>query len=303
MRSVRTERSAGAPGRLLMARYDLALAALLAVGCTSAASEPDAMEPELDLGLLGYSAVDASAPCKIGPSRAGVRFMMDGETATGCSHATGDRGEGPWVSPYARKYRAPTRGEICSPAVREYTRLSFCKTRVPAELFKPLTTDPEAREQFYAVLMFGDACPAQSVHVSKRIVNEDAENQNVLEGVAPEQALPNVITGDLLGNFTWLHFCLFRSSDDGGETMTEFPDLGFPYAVFHDFEGPQPAWVIEKRFEYSDDSNDATDPNRYYPDPARHSETLDLMSMIEHDATVDGGVDALNTYFDMARVR
>lgn len=281
----------------------VAIILLSTAACSSAGSEATSREAELEVGLLAYSAQDATAPCKIGPSRMGLRFMMDGETATGCSHATGDRGEGPWVSPYARKFRAESREEICSPGVRAYTRLSFCKTRVPAGLFKPLTIDPDASAHFYAVLMFGDGCPADSVHVSKRIVNEDADNQNLLEGVSPAEALPNVITGDLLGNFTWLHFCLFRSADDPSETMSEFPDLGFPYGVFHDFEGPQPSWVIEKRFEYSDDSNDATDPNRYYPDPSTSNEALDLMPMIEHDATIAGGVDALNTYFDMARVR
>jgi hypothetical protein len=286
-------------------RFSVLFATVGAVSgaCTSSVPEAGMLADELDVGVLSYSAADATAPCNTGPSRTGVRFMMDGEYATGCSHATGDRGEGDWVSPYARKFRASSRPEICSAGVRTYTRLSFCKTRVPADLFKPLTVDPEATEQAYALLMFGDACPPQAIEISKRIVNEDADNQNELEGVSPEEALPNVITGDLLGNFTWLHFCLFRSASSSADTMTEFPDLGFPYAVFHDFEGPQPGWVMQKRFEYSDDSNDASDPNRYYPDPDTHPETLDLMPMIEHDATITGGVDALNTYFDMARVR
>jgi hypothetical protein len=84
--------------------------------------------------------------------------------------------------------------------------------------------------------------------------------------------------------------------------MSEFPDLGFPYAVFHDFEGPQPAWILRKRFVFSDDSNN-NNSNAYYPDPGAHPETLEFMSIIENPLAQVGLGDSVNTYFDMARVR
>ncbi|HET9934549.1 MAG TPA: hypothetical protein VFQ35_27785, partial [Polyangiaceae bacterium] len=176
--------------------------------------------------------------------------------------------------------------------------IRLCRCSVPADAFKPLTTDPLDRAQFYAVLKFGDSCPKHAVEVTKVIVNEDQDTQNAPTNT-PELLYPNEIVDRALGNFTRLVFCYFRNAPSADDTMSEFPDLGVSYAVFHDFEGPQPGWVIRKRWQLSDDSNTAFPGNAYYADPPRDDIIAGFMDIIENP--VRGTTH--DTYFDMARVR
>ena len=76
--------------------------------------------------------------------------------------------------------------------------------------------------------------------------------------------------------------------------MTNFRDLGFPYAVFHDFDGPQPAWVTLKRWVYS---SDELDTNRN----SVSSPTGDDVAVSQFQAAVETPNHA--TTFDIAWVR
>jgi hypothetical protein len=217
---------------------------------------------------------------------------MHDDATTRCSSETGNRGEGPWVAPDAMK--APLRARPCAETT-SWTTLHFCRVVVDATRFRPMTTDPEDVANFYAVLHFDPTCPAGSTRIAKRIVNENTENQNQVQ---PPNALvaPNQALDDALGNTTNLHFCFFEAAETPEQTMTEFPDLGFPYAVFHDFEGMQPGWVLEKRWRFSDDEN-AFNDNLYLFAAGR---TLSEFEKIIENPVYDNAAD---TYFDMARVR
>jgi hypothetical protein len=78
--------------------------------------------------------------------------------------------------------------------------------------------------------------------------------------------------------------------------MSAFPDLGFPYAVFHSYLDEQPPWVIAKRWQYSLDENGRNNKDAYLgSDPALKDE---FTHIIENAV---GG--QYSTYFDVARVR
>jgi hypothetical protein len=247
-------------------------------------TRPDA----LVVGVVPYG--DANY-CPQAPGRESVSIKMDDENSTHCTYESGDQGEARWVAAQATKYPLP---EECQ-RFREHTTLWFCRTHVHEEAFRPLTADPLAVEQFYAILKFGDRCPPLAIEVAKTIVNNDENNQNSPTGPAALDLLyPNEIVGDALGNHTKLHFCYFRNAPTAEQTMPGFPDLGFPYAVFHDFDGPQPGWVIRKRWQYSDDSRKPSPANRYHPEP-----DAEFLGIIENPLR---GSDR-DTCFDLARVR
>jgi hypothetical protein len=90
---------------------------------------------------------------------------------------------------------------------------------------------------------------------------------------------------------TTLEFCYFRHDV---ASMTEFPDLGFRYAVFHQYTGEQPPWVLAKSWLYSDDEHQGQQKNQYMPPDAPFA--TEFEQVIENP----GGN---TTYFDMAWVR
>jgi len=222
---------------------------------------------------------------------------MDDDNTSHCSNSTGSLGEGSWVAPAASK--PPPQVPPC--AASTWSTLHTCRVEVEPDDFKPLTSDPEDAANFYAVLMFGDRCPEGSTEVSKRIVNEDKDGNNLIEG-APDAALPNYTESGGLGNATKLYFCFFRAAATVEQTMTAFPDLLIPYAVFHDFDGDQPGWVLEKRWQYSDDENNGNDSttktsaNGY--SPADQGVSGQFQRLVENPQL--GSTS--NTYFDLARV-
>ena len=244
----------------------------------------------------------ANTECPLGRNRVSVMFQMHNENATRCTVETGDRGEPPWLPPHAPKY-GPYLGCTEHPGPDPtFTFLRFCRTAVSTDAFRPLTTDPNALDEFYAVLMFGERCPPHSIEIQKRIVNNEWHNQNHYYG-GRDTNKPNYIGGEGLGNFTLLSFCYFRNAPSAAETMSSFPDLGFPYGVFHDFEGKQPGWVLAKYSTYSDDFNGA-DSNTYEPEPSESAETREFQSIVENpEQELMDGSTTHDTCFDVARVR
>lgn len=275
-----------------MIRTPLAFAAALSCACGESAGPVSSGGTATVVGVLPYAT--SAIYCEQGTNRESAYFRMDDENDTHCSYETGDLESSFWAPPGAAKVPLP---EECGPR-RTHTLLQFCRTSVPAGTFRPLTTDPDAHAQAYALLRFGDSCPPHSVEISKRIINEDADNENdPIE--AADLLAPNQIVDDARGNYTKLYFCLFRAAPSVADTMDEFPDLGFPYAVFHDFDGDQPGWVIRKRWQYSDDSNQARPVNQYVPSADVSEDSAVLQLMIENPER-DGDFD---TYFEFARVR
>jgi hypothetical protein len=81
--------------------------------------------------------------------------------------------------------------------------------------------------------------------------------------------------------------------------MNAFPDIGFPYAVFHRLAGAQPPWVMEKSWQLSDDENDQSQQIRTTPvtgDPASSSMVREEFQQVIEELDTD-------TSFDEARVR
>jgi hypothetical protein len=250
--------------------------------------------PELVVGVIPYGLEPMF--CPQGPDHESVYLKMDDEDDSACSAESGDLGEGRWVLPHANKYWFPTG---CS-TTRDHTLLRFCRARVREDAFKPLTSDPLDTAQFYAILKFGERCPEHSVEVSKLIVNEDVGTDNApTDPSASELLYPNEIVDGGFGNYTRLFFCYFRSAPSAAETMKEFPELGLEYGVFHDFEGAQPGWVIRKRWQFSDDSNEDQPVNRYFPDPELDESVAGFSNLVENPL-LSG---SRNTCFDIARVR
>ena len=100
------------------------------------------------------------------------------------------------------------------------------------------------------------------------------------------------------GTFTQLEFCLFRTEEDGVPVRQGFPDLGFPFGVFHDYEGFQPPWVVGKLWRRTDDENSSS-ANRYSgPDgvSSEGTEVDELKRMVEDLPNND-------TVFDLALVQ
>jgi hypothetical protein len=268
------------------------VALFFVTGCGDDSSRAQPIASRLVVGVVAYPGVTTF--CETAPERESVYFRMHDERDSHCSNESGARGEGFWVSPHATKVPLPAQCE----RYRSHTVLPFCRTIVDAGAFRPMTTDPAESAQAYALLRFGDRCPAHSVEVVKRIINEDDRNEN--DPIHSAALLyPNEITDDARGNYTKLYFCLFRAAPSDADTMSEFPDLGFPYAVFHDFDGEQPGWVIRKRWQYSDDSNQSGVSNQYVPSVETSEHAAELARMVENP--IRGST--ADTYFEAARVR
>ena len=86
---------------------------------------------------------------------------------------------------------------------------------------------------------------------------DDMNEGRTVGAIGPNRV--GTIKGD---TFTVLLFCFFRWAESAADTMAGFPDLGFPYAVFHDFDGPQPTWVNLKRYMYSHNETNTTDSGK-----------------------------------------
>jgi hypothetical protein len=153
------------------------------------------------------------------------------------------------------------------------TRWSFCK--VDGRQFRSLTKYTGKPQFFYATLMLGSECPNGSQRHIRIVESEFDDNRSAITG----PAVPNFIDG----NQVILFFCLFGASPD---KMTSFPDLGLEYAVFHDYDGPQPDLFISKKWVYSDDEDDNL--NNSFVDDAP------FRAMISGDR---------NTLYELARVR
>jgi len=241
------------------------------------------------LGILAYQP-NGFGDCPLGAGRDSVQIRLFNEIDTSCSEGSGSRGEAFWVLPQTGKYEPS-----CVPSSPSlpggHVRLPFC--RVDGRSFKALTADPAATDQFYALLKLGDApCPASSVEMVRKIDDEDdlgdAMAWTALGHLGPNQ------TATAADSTTTLHFCFFRWAAAGEETMAAFPDLGFPYAVFHDFDGPQPSWVTLKRWVYSSDEDSTNRSGLTSP-------TNDEVAVGQFQAVIERPNHA--TTFDIARVR
>jgi hypothetical protein len=236
------------------------------------------------VGVLPFSSSDPKYDCPSGPGHDGIALVIDNENLANhdyCTHDSGARGEGLWVLPDAAKYSPPPCGKE-----RIDTYLAFC--RVDGGLFKSMIADAGRPEHAYAVLKLGDRCPNGSVEITKRIETNDPLPPNSNANSWGGHPSKSVEIRSKLNSYVKLSFCYFPPASELDNVMNDFPDLGFSYAVFHDFDGPQPAWVVSKRWHYSDDK-DST-PNAYLPaDPG------DFEKIIEN---TNG-----DTVFDMARVR
>jgi hypothetical protein len=243
-------------------------------------------EPATAVGVVTYTP-SGSGNCLFGTGREGFQIQMHDEDTGACSDQTGSAGEGPWSLPDDGRPRVPN----CS-LHRNQTTLNFC--RVDGTRFRPMTgaNDPS---QFFAVLKLGTDCPNGSIEISKVIDNEDDAN-GAPSGVLGDPG-PNIVTtAPTAGTLTTLVFCYFRAAASPDQTMSAFPDLGFPYAVFHSYLDEQPPWVIAKRWQYSLDENGRNNKDAYLgSDPALKDE---FTHIIENAV---GG--QYSTYFDVARVR
>ena len=156
--------------------------------------------------------------------------------------------------------------------------LRFCK--VNGQDFHPRTTNINDKANFYAVLKLGISCPNGSTQFTRYFDNEDDSNANSRSGpIAPNVSNTN----------TTLVFCFFRS---GSVTMSDFPFLGIPYAVYHDFEGAQPfPYNLETKSKHTSDDED--DGNQNSMSPTGTSAYFDFTAIISNGP---------NTWFDVGRV-
>lgn len=166
-----------------------------------------------------------------------------------------------------------------APQVGFNTRMRFCK--VNGQSFRPMTTDVNDKARFYALLKLGQTCPNGSAEFSRYFDNEDDGNENSAAGpIAPNVSNVN----------TSLKFCFFRT---GSSPMSDFPNLGVPYAVFHDFEGGQPFPYDLALGKAKHSSDDEDDSNENSLSPSGTSSYFDFRAII---------ADGRNTTFDLARV-
>lgn len=252
----------------------------------STAPAVDCGSEETAVGVLAHSTIEPAADCDSSAGRDAVVLVLDDDSTPDrpfCGHDSGARGEGLWVAPDATKYPPPPCVKQASPE----TYLGLC--RVDGSLFKPLTAEAGRPEQAYALVKIGKRCPDGSVEVKKRIDTEDLVPPEMGNKNAWNGHFPNPDIGTAGNTAATLSFCYFAAAPTGAAVMTDFPDLGLPYAVFHDFEGPQPAWVVSKRWRFSDNQDPST--NYYIPE-----QPGGLEDIVENTTTGD-------TYFDMARVR
>jgi hypothetical protein len=239
--------------------------------------------PETAVGIIPTSGAGAS-DCPLGAGREGLRIEThDEEGEHHCSASTGGQGEGRWLLPDDDRARTP----VCKadPA----TVLYFC--RVDGAKLHPLTTEADP-SQYYAVLKLGSICPNGSIEVQKRIDNEDTPTghpSRVIGDPGPNEVL------SYPGTVTWLSFCYFRKATSAKDVMTSFPDYGIPYAVFHRFVGPQPPWVLMRRWQLSDDENNQVDDKNNQYDSVDDTVLPEFTEVIENPQ--------MNTIYNFARVR
>lgn len=161
------------------------------------------------------------------------------------------------------------------------TRLQFC--RVNGTSFRPMGRDVNDKGHFYAVLRLGSKCPNGSTIMYRFIENENDNNESYASGpYQPNSAGPN----------TMLHFCYFREGS-GTNLVDDVPNLGFPYAVYHDFDGPQPypfSLGLGKARHVSDDEDS---DNGNISSGGTAAKRADFSAIIS---------EGRNTTFDLARV-
>jgi hypothetical protein len=242
-----------------------------------------------DRTAVGVVAVARSGVCPLRTGIDGLVIVIGNEPESGCAAETGDLGETTVLPANAVKSLPPCRPGA-APADRATIAFNFC--RVDGALFKPFVADGTQGNN-YALLRLGEECPAGSVKVSKYINNPDGVRSNATLGnIGPNQS------GNVPGTFTQLEFCLFQAQEEGAPVKEGFPDVGVAFAVFHDYEGFQPPWVIGKRWLRTDDENSG-DGNRYLgPDGVLTdgTEIDELKKMIEDIGNND-------TVFDLAYVQ
>jgi hypothetical protein len=259
-------------------------------------------------------------PCVAGAGIDVAAFYIDSED-DGCTTSSGADGDAYWTYPGAVKDLSRC------PAVSSTngTALAFC--RVDGHLFTALAA---GSGQTYAVLKLSADCPDGAVDVVRHITTESSCDESRTAGTP----FPNVVTNSFLANVANLnfnpdapckanpdpagstadlHFCVFQPAPaadagpdagfdpdagaDAGAPVASFPDLGFSYAVFHDFDGPQPPWVQSKRWLLEDDETQDND-DRY--DPPSGAPTDQLARMVETSHGSDGHI---RTCYEVARVR
>jgi len=240
-------------------------------------------DPSTAVGVMPYLA-DGTTDCPYGAGAEALRITMHDEDQPACSDSTGSRGEGRWVLPDDARQGPP----VCTGS--HTTVLDFC--RVDGRLFQPLTTGSDPA-QFYAVLKLGSVCPAGSIQVRKTIDNEDEPASADPSGSLGDLG-PNEVHGAPPGTLTKLSFCYFRAAPSPDAVMAGFPDLGFPYAVYHRYAGEQPPWVMMKRWLYSNDEDNQPSGVNEYDSP-------DLSILPEFQGVIEDR--QRNTVFDLARVR
>jgi hypothetical protein len=175
------------------------------------------------------------------------------------------------------------------PGGQRRTSLQYC--RVDGEGFWPVTIDSTEQDQFYAVLKLGDQCPNGAIEISVFIDNEDGDARNTFRG----PIYPNEVVSGVLGTTTKLFFCYFRAAPAREATMPSFPNLGFPYAVYHAYEGDQPGWVLSKSwFCTRGEQAGRQEPHPYGP-PGQIEIFPDFRNVIQQANR--------NSCFHMARVR
>lgn len=200
-----------------------------------------------------------------------ISLYTDDEDDDNESDSTG------WDSPdTARRSRRHNTG-------RTGTHWDFCK--VDGRNFHSFTSSYYKPQYFYAALMLGTTCPNDSKGRSRYSTGEYDDNQSSWSGPMG----PNFFQwpgGSLSpgGSVAVLSFCEFRESTD---KMTSFPDLGMPYAIFHDYDSIQPSFVMTKKWVYTDDEDDSS-PSTNSP---QNTEFDDIV-----------GGDG-NSMYDLARVR
>jgi hypothetical protein len=121
--------------------------------------------------------------------------------------------------------------------------------RVPGAQFKPLTTNPNATDKFYAVLQMGESCPAQSVPFRRTFDNEDDSNGSGVQ-------LNSDMAPSTFGSSSTVRFCLFRNASTAAGTMPDFPFLfgGLEYGIFA--KNTAPPVVLASGSVYTDDEDD-----------------------------------------------
>jgi hypothetical protein len=256
-------------------------------GLHKASDTPSLCGPDATaVGIAPYSE-DGIVACPLGwVASEGVDILLSSNNDGLCPRATGAHGEGNWVLPQAERSNHPCAS--VPPANPKAVRFQFC--RVDGRLFKPLTTDPDATEQFYAVLMLGSKCPNGSEEVLWQIDTPIRGDGSSCAGAVPASCGPNqALNLGSAGSTFHFAFCLFRAAATAEDTMLSFPKMAGSYAVFHDFDGLQPPWVMVKRWVRSQEGSG----NRLVGPPDVNRE---IAKIVGED--VDHGLT-----FEMARVQ